>query len=278
MKNYKIIGDSCTDVTAEMMRVCDYVRVPLTIEVGPDVVVDDESFDQKSLLEKMAAWHDAPKTACPSPAQYLAQFEDGKDNYVVTLTGRLSGSYNAAMQAAAIYEEEGGSGNVHVFNSRSASSGQVQIALLVRDLCEQGKAFDEVVQTVEAYISRMQTLFVLENLENLRKNGRLTKIQALVTGALRVKLFMGATREGEIEKFGQGLTTRQTLARLISTVVADEDHVGRRLVISHCNCPERAEYLREQFAAKCRFSEIHIVPTGGISTVYAYDGGTIIAY
>lgn len=278
MSTYKIIGDSCTDVTAEMMRGVEYTRVPLTIEVGPDVIVDDENFNQKLLLGKMAAWHDAPKTACPSPAQYLAQFEEGKDNYVVTLTAKLSGSYNAAMQAVAIYKEEGGSANVYVFNSRSASCGQVQIALLIRDLCEQGKAFDEVVQTVEAYISRMKTLFVLENLDNLRKNGRLTKMQALVTGALRVKLFMGATREGEIEKLGQGLTTRQTIARMISAVVADEDHAGRRLVISHCNCPDRAEYLREQFAEKCRFSEIMIVPMGGISTVYAYDGGTIIAY
>lgn len=278
MNHYKIIGDSCTDLTAEMMSGGHFVKVPLTIEVGPDVFADDEHFDQKLLLDKMAAWHDAPKTACPSPAQYLAQFEDGKDNYVVTLTGRLSGSYNAAMQAATIYKDEGGSGNVYVFNSRSASPGQVQIALLVRDLCEQGKAFDEVVQTVEAYISRMKTLFVLENLDNLRKNGRLTKVQALVTGALRVKLFMGATREGEIEKLGQGLTIRQTLARMISTVVADEDHVGRRLVISHCNCPERAEDLRKQFMEKCRFSEICVVPTGGISTVYADNGGTIIAY
>lgn len=278
MKKYKIIGDSCTDLNLEMMQSGNFVKVPLTIEVGSDTIVDDETFDQKDLLEKMAAYHDAPKTACPSPAQYLAEFEDDKDNYVVTLTARLSGSYNAAMQAAAIYKEEGGKGNVYVFNSRSASSGQVQIALLVRDLCEKEIPFEEVVAQVEAYISRMQTLFVLENLDNLRKNGRLTKMQAIVTGALRVKLFMGATREGEIEKLGQGLSTKQTIARMISAVVADEDHVGRRLVISHCNCPERAEYLREQLSERCRFSEIHVVDMYGISTVYAYDGGTIIAY
>lgn len=278
MSKYKIIGDSCTDLTDEMMRSGCFVKVPLTIEVGPDTIIDDATFDQKKLLEKMAAWHDAPKTACPSPAQYLAQFEEGKDNYVVTLTARLSGSYNAAVQAASIYKEEGGKANVYVFNSRSASSGQVQIALLVRDLCEKGLAFEEVVEQVEAYISRMQTLFVLENLENLRKNGRLTKVQAIVTGALRVKLFMGATREGEIEKLGQGLSTKQTIARMISAVVADEDHVGRRLVISHCNCIERAAYLREQFMERCKFSEIILVPMHGISTVYAYDGGTIIAY
>ena len=278
MSNYKIIGDSCTDLTPEMMQTGSFVKVPLTIEVGTDTIIDDKSFDQKSLLEKMAAWHDAPKTACPSPAQYLAEFEEGKDHYVITLSARLSGSYNAAVQAASIFREEGGKANIYVFNSRSASSGQVQIALLVRDLCEKGLPFEEVVEQVEDYISRMQTLFVLENLDNLRKNGRLTKMQAIVTGALRVKLFLGATREGEIEKLGQGLSTKQTIARMISAVVADEDHVGRRLVISHCNCPERAEFLREQLSERCQFSEIHIVPTYGISTVYAHNGGTIIAY
>lgn len=278
MGKYRIIGDSCTDLTQEMMQCGCYVKVPLTIDVGKDTISDDETFDQKGLLEKMCAWHDAPKTACPSPQQYLEQIEDGADNYIITLSARLSGSYNAAMQAVSIYKEDVGTGNVYVFNSRSASCGQVQIALLVRELCEKGLSFDEVVEQTEAYISRMQTLFVLENLDNLRKNGRLTKMQSLVTGALRVKLFMGATREGEIEKLGQGLSIRQTLVKLISAVADDPDHAGRRLVIAYCNCRERAEFLREQFLERCKFKEIILVPTGGISTVYAYDGGTIVAY
>ncbi len=278
MSGYRIIGDSCTDLTKEMMQNSCFVKVPLTINVGTETIVDDASFDQKLLLEKMAHSNEATKTACPSPAQFLDQIEDDKDNYIITLSARLSGSYNAAMQAVSIYKEDGGKANVHVFNSRSAACGQVQIALLTQELCEKGIAFDNVVEQVEAYISRMQTMFVLENLDNLRKNGRLSRVQALVTGALHVKLFMGATREGEIQKLGQGLSVRQTLARMISTVAADEDHIGRRLVIAHCNCLERAEHLRQQFAERCKFSEIIIVPTGGISTVYAYDGGSIIAY
>lgn len=275
---YKIIGDSCTDLTVEMLRDPHFAKVPLSIQVGPETVVDDETFRQGELLQKMRAWPDAPKTACPSPAQYLSQFLAEGDNYVVTLSGALSGSYNAAMQARAIYREEGGKGNVHVFNSRSASSGQVQIALLARELARAGLPFNQVVERVEAYISRMQTNFVLENLENLRKNGRLTKMQSLVTGALRIKLLMGGTREGEIEKLGQGLSIRQTLARMVSRMADHADHAGRRLVIAHCNCLERAEYVCELARQRCQFSEILIVPTGGISTVYANDGGIVTAY
>ena len=170
----------------------------------------------------------APKTACPSPADYLACFGPEGDHYVVTLSGKLSGSYNAAMQARAIYREEGGRGNVQLFDSRSASAGQAQIALLIRELASRKLPFAQVVEQVEAYISRMQTTFVLENLDNLAKNGRLTRVQSLVTGALRVKLLMGGTREGEIEKLGQGLSIRQTLARMVSRMAENKDHVGRR--------------------------------------------------
>ncbi len=275
---YQLICDSCTDLPAETLRDPHVVKVPLSIQVGPETVIDDENFRQLELLQKMRAWPDAPKTACPSPSAYMEQFREGKDNYIVTLSARLSGSYNAAMQARAIYREEGGHANVHVFNSRSAVSGQAQIALLVRELAGSGLAFSQVVERVEAYINRMQTLFVLENLDNLRKNGRLTRTQSLVTGALRVKLLMGATREGEIEKLGQGLSIRQTLARMVARMAENTDHVGRRLIVAHCNCQERAEYVRELVRQRCRFGEVLIVPVGGVATVYANDGGIVAAY
>lgn len=275
---YRLICDSCTDLPAQTWADPCVRKVPLSIQVGPETVIDDSTFRQKELLQKMRAWPDAPKTACPAPSTYLDQFSDGADNYVVTLSSPLSGSYNAAMQACAIYREEGGRGQVHVFNSRSATAGQTQAALLIRELAGAGTPFQEVVDQVEAYLERMQTLFVLETLDNLRKNGRLTRMQSLVTGALRVKLLMGATPEGEIEKLGQGLSIRQTLGKMVSHIAADPGHVRKRLVLAHCNCQERVEHVRELVEQKCGFSEIVIVPTGGIATVYANNGGVVAAY
>ena len=275
---YRLICDSCTDPAPEIMQDPYIKKAPLTIQVGAETVVDDENFRQGELLQKMRAWPDAPKTACPSPSAYLDMFLEEGDTYVITLSGLLSGSYNAAMQARAIYREEGGRGNVHVFNSRSASAGQTQIALLVRELAGRGLPFAQVVEKTEAYIARMKTLFVLENLDNLRKNGRLTRMQSLVTGALRVKLLCGSTPEGEIQKLGQGLTVRQTLAKMVGIMADDPNHADRRLVIANCNCQERAETVREMVRQKCRFGEILIVATGGVSTVYANDGGIVVAY
>lgn len=275
---YRLICDSCTDLPTELRADPCVKKVPLSIQVGAETVVDNDDFRQGELLQKMRAWPDAPKTACPSPSMYLDQFLEAGDNYVVTLSGQLSGSYNAAMQARAIYREDEKAGNVHVFNSRSASAGQAQVALLIRELAGRGLPFAQVVEKVEAYIDRMKTMFVLENLDNLRKNGRLTKMQSLVTGALRVKLLCGATPEGEIQKLGQGFSVRQTLAKMVSRMAEDPDHASRRLVIAHCSCPDRAEMLREMVRQKCRFGEILVVATGGISTVYANDGGIVIAY
>lgn len=275
---YRIACDSCTDLPLELAADPHVRKVPLSIHIGSETIIDDENFCQDVLLQKMRAWPDAPKTACPAPSMYLDRFLEEGDTYVVTLSGQLSGSYNAAMQARAIYLEEGGRGNVHVFNSRSAAAGQALIAMLIRELAGRGLPFAQVVEQTETYISRMKTLFVLENLDNLRKNGRLTRMQALVTGALRVKLLCGSTPEGDIQKLGQGLSVKQTLARMVCRMEADAAHTGHRLMLAQCNCPERAEALRELIRKRCRFGEILIVPTGGISTVYADDGGIVAAY
>lgn len=275
---YKILCDSCTDFTPEMQVKDCFVRIPLTIDAGGVEFVDDEGIDTMALLRAMKASAVGTKTACPSPEQYMRYFDEAEDIYIVTLSARLSGSHNAAEQAVKCYREEGGRHHVHVFNSRSASAGQVQAALKIWELAEQGLPFETVVERVERYLDEMQTLFVLEDLDNLRKNGRLTRVQSLVTGSLRIKLFMGATPEGEIMKLGQGFTMRQALNKMISHAAGMAAHAGRRLVISHCNCRERAEEVMAMARKHCRFGEILITATGGISTVYANDGGIVIAF
>ena len=152
------------------------------------------------------------------------------------------------------------------------------VALKIRELAASGKPFKHVVREVEQFIYKMQTMFVLETLENLRKNGRLTKLQAVVTGALKIKLLMAGTPEGEICKLGQALTMKQALTKMVDKVASDPEHPGRKLVISHCNCLERAFQVKKMLEEKCRLSDILIVDAKGITTVYANDGGIVVAY
>ena len=276
--SFKIVVDSCCDLNAQMRKDPCFVKVPLTIRVQESTFVDDDGFDQADLLWAMRQSEDAPSTACPPPQAYLDAYQGADDVYVVTLSALLSGSHNSAEQARLLMEEDCPETNVHVFNSCSASSGEVLVALKIRELASSGMPFKLVVREVEQFIYRMQTLFVLETLENLRKNGRLTRLQAVVTGALKIKLVMAATPEGEIYKAGQALTMKQALSKLVDKIAADPDHKGRTLAISHCNCLDRALQVKAMIEAKCEFAAIYISEAAGITTVYANDGGIVTAY
>lgn len=277
---FKIVVDSCCDLTGQMLKDPRFIKVPLTIRSNGSSFIDNETFDQADLLWAMKQSEEAPSTACPSPQSYLDAYQgpEEEDVYVVTLSALLSGSHNSAEQARMLMEEDHPNKNVYVFNSCSASSGEVLVALKIRELAESGAPFKHVVREVEQFIYQMQTMFVLETLENLRKNGRLTRLQSVITGALKIKLLMGATPEGEICKLGQTLSMKQALSKMVDRMANDPAHAGRTLAICHCNCLDRAFQVKAMAEQRCKFAHILILEAGGITSVYANDGGIVTAY
>ena len=157
--------------------------------------------------------------------------------YAVTLTAELSGSYNSAVLAKNLYIEEYGEKNIHIFNSRSASIGETLIAMKVQECEEAGMTFEQVVDTVERYIDAQHTYFVLENLDTLRKNGRLTGIKSLVAGALNIKPVMAATPEGTICQIGQARGIKKALSKMVDQIAGETQGAEEKiLAISNCNC------------------------------------------
>lgn len=279
---YKIIGDSCCDYTSAHDGLSWLERVPLSIYLGDKCLVDDGSLDIKGLINDMAESLDAPRSACPSPGEYLGHFSGDEDDiYVVTLTEKLSGSYNSAVNAAKLFKQKNPKKNIHIFNSKSAASGQIAICLKIRELAKSGKEFTDVVNETEKFISKINTLFVLENLEVFRKSGRLNHLQGIITQALQIKLVMSATEEGGICKVGQALSIPRALEKMVFLIesayksVKDEN---RTLVITHCNCLDRAESVRDMILKVCDFKESVICSSGGISTMYANEGGIIVSF
>ena len=168
---------------------------------------------------------------------------------------------------------------MHVFNSRSAAIGQTLIALKIQEIAETGADFDTVVEQVEAFIDRQETLFVLDNLETLRKNGRLSNMKAAIINVLNIRPVMMATPEGMIEQALIARGTKKALKKMCEEVgnrVTDTEQ--RILGISHCNCPDRAKFVKEEIEKLYNFKEIIIADTAGVSTMYANDGGIIISF
>ena len=106
---YKIIGDSCLDLTEELKRDPRFQMVPLTLQVGAAQVVDDETFDQADFLKRVAESSECPKSSCPSPEKYMELYHcEAERVYAVTLSAELSGSHNSAELGRKLYEEEYG--------------------------------------------------------------------------------------------------------------------------------------------------------------------------
>ena len=275
---YKIILDSCGELTDVMKQDGHFCNVALELSVDDYHITDDESFNQADFLRRVRESKNCPKSSCPSPESYINAFGDAEHIYMITLSSNLSGSYNSAELAKNIYIEEHPDADIHVFDSRSASVGQTLIGLKVQELEEKGLDFDSIIMQTEAYINEQNTFFVLETLDTLRKNGRLSNLKAVVASALSIKPVMGATPEGTICQLGQARGMTKALDKLVQNVVEKtKDSENRILAISHCNCPKRAQLVREKLEKLAKFKDIIVVDTAGVSTMYANDGGIIIA-
>lgn len=278
---YKIIIDSCGELPENLKKDEHFCNVPLELDVDGYLITDDDTFDQIDFLKRVKNSVKGPKSSCPSPERYMSAFDGDADNiYVITLSGKLSGSYNSAVLAKGLYEEEHGkdSKNIYVFNSKSASIGETIIGLKVQEYEEAGLAFDEVVKKTEEYIASMNTFFVLETLETLRKAGRLSNIKAFVANTLNIKPVMGSTKEGTIQQLGRARGMKKALMKMVEDAVAStKDCSERILAISHCNCPQRAEFVKEQILKLAKFKDVVVVNTAGVSSMYANDGGVILA-
>ena len=276
--SYKIVVDSCCELPEELLKTGRFERVPLGLEVGDYCIEDDENFDQAVFLQKVAECPVCPKSSCPSPERYMKAYDAGVERvYVVTLSSHLSGSYNSAVLGKNLLEESTGVKQIHVVDSESASCGEAQIAMKLMELEEEGHPFEAIVEKIEAFRDAMNTYFVLDNLETLRKNGRMSRVKALVASTLSIKPVMGADK-GTIIQRGQSIGMKKALSKMAELAVEElKDAANKRLIISHCNAPKRAEAIKELILSKVKVKETIILNTAGISSMYANDGGVIVA-
>lgn len=276
--SYKIIIDSCGELLDEWKQDEHFESVPLTLNVGGETIIDDAAFNQSEFLKKVAACETCPKSACPSPERYMKAFDCDADHvYAVTLSAELSGSYNSAVLGRNLLHEEQPDKKIYVFNSRSASIGETLIGLKIQECEEAGYTFEEVVSTVEEYIAEQNTFFVLDNLETLRKNGRLSTMKAFVASALKIKPVMGATPEGTICQLDQARGINKALIKMVQHIVDKTINSEKKvLAISHCNCLDRAMLLKNAIQEKLPVKKIVVLDTAGVSSMYANDGGVIV--
>lgn len=276
--NKQIIVDSCCDMTPEMKEEMGVVSVPLTMRLGDTEYCDDASLDLDAFVDAVKNFAGKAGSAAPSPYLYQQAIENSEDAYVVTLSSKLSGSYNSAVIGNK-EPAENHKGAAYIFDSKSASAGETLVAIKIHELLKEGASKEKIIEVVSQLIDKMKTYFVLENYDNLQKNGRMSKVTGVLVQILNIKLIMGSNGDGEIALFAKCRGMKHMLQQLLSLVEnSGKDTRGENLVISHCNNPGLAQQLSDMIKERCDFKKIYIVPTAGLSSLYADDHGVILAF
>ena len=275
---YRVVMDSAGEFTESQKGREEFVLVPLTLMIGDETIIDDGTLDQLEIVKKIAASPTCPKTACPSPEAYREAFDCGAEHiYGVTISGNLSGSYQSAVIGRDMYLEDHPDAKIHVFDSCSTSVGETILVMKIEELEAKGVPFEEIVRAVEALRDEKSTTFVLDNLETLRKNGRLSRMKALAAQILKIKPICAGTLEGEIVQIDQARGINKALVKMVQHVAEKTRNPENKiLVISFVNCRERAVMVRDALLERMHVGEVLLMETGGLSTVYANDGGIIV--
>ncbi|PUU86091.1 DegV family protein [Halanaerobium sp.] len=277
--DFKIIVDSCCDLTKDLRERFNISTAPLSIDVGDRHFIDDENLDREGLLDAMRNSSDAPKTASPGPGPFLDLYRKYDNIFVVTLSKELSATYQNAMLAKKMILEEAEDKLIKVFNSFSATVGETMIAYKLGELIEAGFNRDEIIEKTEKYVEEMQTLFVLDSLDNLIKAGRMGKLKGKIASFFNIKPVLGATPDGTITLVDKARGSKRAIRKLIEKIGERGENLEEKVLgIAHCNALEKAEYIKGKAAEKYNFREIIIVETAGISTVYANEGGIVLAF
>lgn len=275
----RIVADSSCDLTPELRKSLPITLVPLTISFGEESYRDDDTLDVNAMLDAMLASIHPPRSACPSPQDFIDAFKEQGSVFVVTMTAALSGTYNSAMTAKDLFMTDFNDKFIHVFDSKGSSARETLIALKINELIALKFNEEAIVERVNDYIEQMKYIFQLGSLDAMIKNGRLSKLKGFVANAFGIKPILKASPEGEVELLENVRTEKKSMQRLVDIIGEQcSDFSNRILGISHCDALGKAEALKVLIAEKYDFKEILIVPTRGLSSTYVQRGGITIAF
>ncbi|MCL1791060.1 MAG: DegV family protein [Peptococcaceae bacterium] len=279
MKDMKILCDSACDLTKELEVELNAERaVPFYLDIGNETLVDDEHLSIADLMQKMKACTTKMGTACPSPAQWMEVFLKAGGGFAVTVSSKLSAMYQTAKLGLEMARNEAPGLIGHVIDSKSASCGEVLVAMKIREFIERGFDFEAVIKRVEAFVEEMRTFVLLEDISNVVKNGRMGKIKGTIVNVLGVKPVL-SNKDGELDLFGNFRGSTNVAVKLLDCVArCNRETDMKDLVISHCNNPSLAEELCEKAKARFGFRKVLILETKGLTSLYASDRGIVMSF
>ena len=269
----KIVADSSCDMWE--LNGVDFAVAPMTISTDNKHYVDNQELDVHLMSEDLAKYKGVSHTACPSAGAWLDCYEGYDEVFVVTLTGAMSGTYNSAMTAKGIYEEENENVKVHVFDSLSTGPEMRLLIEKLKEMIEEDLPFEEIVEKGQDYLNHTRLFFALKSLHNFAMNGRVSKAVASAIGVLNISIFATASEEGTIQQISKCRGEKKVVRSMIEHLENAGYH-GGKVRISHANNLKLAHNVRDKILELYPHADIIVYPMGGLCTYYAEIGGLLV--
>ena len=213
-KKVNIIVDSTADITEDVKE--RLTIVPLTLRFGDEEYIEGVTIQKKEFYQKLIESDVLPKTSQAVPADFSDIFEKiaaaGESAVVITLSSKLSGTWQSAMIAAREYED-----SVYVVDSRNVAIGTAILAKLALRLVDEGMGAREIAERLEKEREKICLIAMLDTLEYLKKGGRISAAAAFAGGVLSIKPVV-CIRDGEIVILGKARGSKQGNNLLVSEI------------------------------------------------------------
>lgn len=272
----KIIADSSADAINYNLTV-PFDSVPLKIITDKKEFIDDEKLDIKNMVDYLSTYKGKSSTACPSIVDYLNSFGDSQYIICITITGTLSGSYNAACIAKTEYESKHPDRKVYVINSLSAGPELKLLINKAAKLIDENNDFDTICQKLDSYSKKTGLAFVLESLNNLAQNGRVNTLVAKAVGMLGIRIVGKASDKGDLQQLDKPRGAEKAYKKLVERMQL-EGYTGGDVIIDHCFNQDGANKVAALISSKYPKANITIDKTHGLCSFYAENNGMLIGF
>ena len=271
---FRIVTDSSSNVLSRPGE--DYACVPLKIVAGQEYV-DVPGLNVTQMVEDLKVYKGKTGSSCPNVGEWLEAFGEAQYVFGITITKRLSGSYNAARQAADAYMEEHPDRRVYLFDSLTAGPELMMIADKIRQCEAEGDDFDTTIAKVLDYHNHTHTIFSLESMMNLAHNGRVPMPVAKLAGMLGIRI-IGEAQGGQIVAIHKPRGARKAVHQMFQTLRDRGFRDGGLVRISHCFAEDQAREFMSLVRENYPHARFILEPTSALCSYYAEVGGYIVGF
>ena len=272
--SFRIVSDSSSNVLS--MGDVNYTTVPLKI-IAEKEYVDDAALDLAGMMEDLRNHKGKSGSSCPNVGEWLEAFGDAQEIFCVTISKNLSGSYAASVQAGKTYMEEHPGSKVFTFDSLAVGPEMAMIVDKIRQCEAAGDDYETTKAKVLDYHNHTHTLFCLESMLNLARNGRVSMAVAKIAGMLGIRV-AGIAQGGQVTPIHKPRGAKKATQTLVGMVKERGFKDGNLLRVAHCYAEEAAQAFKDAVLAEFPNTRFQLEHTTALCSFYAEAGGLIIGF